>query len=309
MSTPKRQCINIKSKKFPRERCSYPAKKGEFCSRHYKNPIVFTVPFITRSVNSSVIKIQKAWRLHSGLRFAKTLTPAFFVRSLCHNDSELASFESLDSIPRDYFFAIRDSPRIWGFDIRTLVIQYEDTGRLENPYTKEICNQETVKLFRERVEKLRRWKKPLHYIQTTDLTQKQSWNLRVLDMCLRLDMLGYRISTQWFTNLDILEHKQLYYSLYGIWNGETLSNDLRELVVPGGSLTDKTLFKWLPSKVNMKTELDSVRRTNLNVMERMISSASEQSDRTLGAMYVVSALCQVSYRCRTAYPWLAEQES
>lgn len=308
MSTPKNMCINIKSKKFPKERCSYIATKGEYCSRHYKNPVIFTRPFITRSVNSCIIKIQRAWRLTNGLRLAKTLSPAFFVRSLCHNDSELASFEPLDTVPKDYFFAIRESKRIWGFDIRTLIVQYEDTGRLENPYTKELCDQATVKIFRERVDKLRRWKKSLHYIQTSDLTQKQSWNLRVLDMCLRLDMLGYRISTHWFADLDIFKHKALYQSLFDYWNGENLSDEIREKVVPGYSLAEGALFKWSPLKVSMKKELDSVRRTNLNVMERLISSASEQSDKTLGAMYLVSSMCKVSYRCRAAYPWLSEQE-
>jgi len=306
MPTPKQFCLNIKSKKFPKERCSYPAKRGDFCSRHYKNPVIFSVPIISRSIQNSVLKIQRAWRLFSGLHLAKTLSPAFFVRSLCHNDSELASFEPLDTIPRDYFFAIRESKRIWGFDIRTLVIQYEDSGRLENPYTKELCDQATVKSFRDRVEKLRRWKKPLHYIQTSDLTQKQSWNLRVLDMCLRLDMLGYRISTHWFTDLDIYKHKALYQSLYDSWNGDNLSDQLKETIVPGYSLTTSSLFKWSPSKVQMKTDIDSVRRTNLNVMERLISSATEHSDRTLGAMYMVTSLCRVSYRCKTAYPWLSD---
>jgi hypothetical protein len=210
-------------------------------------------------------------------------------------------------VPRDYFFAIRENSRLWGFDIRTLVVQYEDTGRLENPYTKGLCDQKTISRFRERVETLRRWKKPLHYTQTSDLTQKQSWNLRVLDMCLRLDMLGYRISTHWFTDLDIYKHKALYQSMFEQWNSEGLNNFLRETIVPGFSLEDKALFKWSPSRVIMKTELDSVRRTNLNVMERLISSAIEQSDRTLGAMYVVSSLCRVSYRCKTAYPWLSEE--
>lgn len=308
MPTPKPRCINIKSKKFPKERCSYPAKKGEYCSRHYKNPVIFTVPFFTRSINSSIIKIQRAWRLYSGLKLSRTLTPAFFIRTLCHNDSELASFEPLDTVPRDYFFAIRESKRIWGFDIRTLIVQYEDTGRLENPYTKELCNQVILKSFRDRVEKLRKWKKPLHYTQTTDLTQKQSWNLRVLDMCLRLDMLGYRISTLWFTDLDIFKHKALYQCLFDAWNSEDISNSLRETIVPGYSLPDRAVFKWSPSKVMMKPELDSVRRTNLNVMERLISSASDQSDRTLGAMYVVSSLCRVSYRCKSAYPWLLQED-
>ena len=66
------------------------------------------------------------------------------------------------------------------------------------------------------------------------------------------------------------------------------------------------LFKWVPERIQAKSELDSVRRTNLNVIERLISSASQQSDRTLGAMYSVICLTQISYRCRNAYPWLTE---
>ena len=306
MPTPKTQCMNIKSKKFPKERCSYMANKGDFCSRHYKNPTVFTVPFVTRSIHASIIKIQRFWKLRNGLKMARILTPAFFVRSLCHNDSELSSFDPLDSISRDYFFAIRESTRIWGFDIRSLVIQYEECGKLENPYTKEICNAETLKTFRERVDLLRRWKKPLHFTDLTNLTPKQSWNLRVLDMCLRLDMLGYRISTHWFTDLNVSDQKRLYEILFTIWNSEELTDTLRESIVPGFSSADKSLFKWSPSKISMKTDMDSVRRTNLNVLERLISSASQPSDRTLGAMYGVMALSRISYRCRQAYPWLTD---
>jgi len=298
--------MNIKSKKFPRERCSYKAARGDFCSRHYKHPVVFTIPFVTRSIHASVIKIQRFWRLRNGLHLVKTLTPAFFVRSICHNDTEISSFDPVDSIPRAYFFAIRDSSRIWGFDIRTLVIQYEEGGKLENPYTKELCNSETLKIFRDRVELLRRWKKPLHFAEITDLTPKQSWNLRVLDMCLRLDMLGYRISTQWFTNLILSDQKQLYELLYNIWNSDSLTDVLREQIVPNFSTTVHALFKWTPSKISMKNDMDSVRRTNLNVLERLISSATQQSDKTLGAMYAVMALSRVSYRCRQAYPWLSD---
>jgi hypothetical protein len=297
--------MNIKSKKFPNERCPYPSKRGNYCSRHYKNPITYEIPIVTRSVSTMIKKIQRFWRLKIGLRLAKERTPAFFVRSLCHNETELATFETLDSIPRDYFFAIKDSSRIWGFDIRTLVVQYEDSGKLENPYTKELFPSKVVETFRSRVDLLRSWKKPIHYEQESGLSQKQSWNLRVLDMCLRLDMLGYRISTHWFNDLDIIQQKNLYERIYCFWN-DSVSPEMRETIVPGSSSGDKTLFKWTPGKIHSKTELDSVRRTNLNVMERMISSASQQSDRTLGAMYLVTALTRISYRCRQAYPWLLD---
>lgn len=304
MASPKPRCMNIKSKKFPNERCPYPVKKNNYCSRHFKNPVTYEIPVVTRSVTTMVRRIQKFWKARNGRILARERSPAFFVRSLCHNETELATFEPLDSIPRDYFFAIKDSNRIWGFDIRTLVVQYEESGKLENPYTKEICSYSIVESFRNRVDLLRRWKKPIQYEQENGLSKKQSWNLRVLDMCLRLDMLGYRIATHWFNDLDIMQQKKLYDQLYTIWN--TVSDSVKETIVPGYSSGDKSLFKWTPSKIFSNPELDSVRRTNLNVMERMISSASQQSDRTLGAMYSVRALTKISYRCRQAYPWLLD---
>jgi hypothetical protein len=305
----KLQCKNIRSHKFPDERCKYTTATGDFCSRHQKNPRIYK-PLIENkpiiSAAKSVKKIQGWWRRLNNHRILKDKSPAFFNRNLCHNESELATFEPLTTIPRDYFFILREHNRIWGFDIRTLITQYEHDGHLENPYTKELCSPEMVDHFRRSVDILRKWKKPLQYEVITGLSNVQNWNLRVLDMCLRLDMLGYRIATQWFSDLDISSHRKLYIQLHSLWTEEIgLTPDEKERIVPRYLAEDFKLFKWLPAKVFSKTEIDSIRRTNLNIMERLISSATQQSDKTLGAMYSVMAMSRVSYRCRQAYPWLS----
>jgi hypothetical protein len=302
----KPRCANIKSRKIAKERCTYPATKGEFCCRHWKHPRRFAAEvtnFVTRSVHSMARKIQAWWRLRNGLALAANRSLAFFSRDLCHNDTEIATFEPLSTVARDYFFVIKEINRFWGFDIRSLVVQYEIEGCLTNPYTKSVCDQKTLETFRMRVDSLRKWKKPIQFEQPSGLSPKQSWSLRVLDMCLRLDMLGYRVATQWFTDLDITSQRQLYTVLYKMWN-EQLSTvpDIRERIVPD-NVTCK-LFKWTPLKISMKFDIDSIRRTNLNVLERLISSAVVPSDKTLGAMYSVMSLCQVSSHCRRAYPWL-----
>ena len=252
-----------------------------------------------------VRKIQKWWRLRYGIYLAKQRSLAFFTRDICHNETELASFEPLQSIPRDYFFAIKDDSRFWAFDIRTLVIQYESSGHLENPYTKSKCDPKTLENFRIRIAMLRKYKKAIHYEQLSNLTPAQSWNLRVLDVCLRLDMLGYRIATQWFTELDIASQKHLYMLLFRIWHEQIgLTAGLQDRIVPGHDSHANRLFKLSTSKIAFKCDLDSVRRNNLNVIERIISSTEVESDKTLGAMYTVMSLCHVSQRCRVAYPWL-----
>jgi hypothetical protein len=302
----KLQCANIKSRKFPNEQCKYSTKKGEFCSRHSKHPTRFeqvVSPIPTRSVHAAAKKIQKWWKVLYGFYLAKHRTLAFFNRSICHNTSELATLEPIETIPRDYFFIIKENGRFWGFDIRTLVVQYEVEGHLENPYTKCQSSPCSIEKFRKRLDILRKSKKPLHFEQSVGLTTVQSWNLRVLDMCLRLDMLGYRVATHWFTDLSMPDQKRLYSALFTIWNAESISDAHRNLIIPENSEATTKLFKWSPQKISMSTDIDSVRRNNINVIERLISSATAQSDRTLGAMYTVMALCQVSYRCRTAYPW------
>lgn len=305
----KPRCANIKSRKFPQDRCGYAATKGEYCCRHWKHPRRFetvkTIAQSTRSTHAMVRKIQKWWRLRYGIYLAKQRSLAFFTRDICHNETELASFEPLQSIPRDYFFAIKDDSRFWAFDIRTLVIQYESSGHLENPYTKSKCDPKTLENFRIRIAMLRKYKKAIHYEQLSNLTPAQSWNLRVLDVCLRLDMLGYRIATQWFTELDIASQKHLYMLLFRIWHEQIgLTAGLQDRIVPGHDSHANRLFKLSTSKIAFKCDLDSVRRNNLNVIERIISSTEVESDKTLGAMYTVMSLCHVSQRCRVAYPWL-----
>jgi len=308
MPVARQLCANVKSRKFPQERCKYNATKGEYCSRHHKHPRRYEMPIptITRSINTAVKKIQKWWRFWNGLYMAKKRTPLFFVRDMCHNDTELASFESLDKVPRDYFFVLKESGRYWGFDIRSLVVHYESCGILENPYTKTPITAKSVELFRLQVDTLRRWKKSIQFEESTGLTLKQSWNLRVLDVCLRLDMLGYRVATQWFSDLDIVLQRHFYAVMFELWHERLqLTPAQRNKIVPDHTSPTMKLFKWTPMKAAMKSDIDSIRRTNLNIMERLISSAESHSDKTLGAMYTVMGLSHVSLACRRAYPWLA----
>lgn len=303
-------CANIKNRKHPNERCVYPAKNGEFCSKHANNPRRFDTQPVpaqsTRSLHAAARKIQKWWRFKTGLLLARERTLAFFSRDLCHNDCELATLDSLDTVKRDYFFVIKEAGKFWGFDIRTLLIQYEESGRLLNIYTTQPCDVGTVETFRRRLDLLRRLKRPLAFETAANLTTKQSWNLRILDVCLRLDMLGYRIATQWFSDLSLVDHRELYSSLYYLWDRDlNLSEEQKLRIVPDHLAITNKLFKWVPEVTYKKTDIDSMRRTNLNIIERLISSASQQSDKTLAAMYTVMALTKVSYRCRDAYGWLA----
>jgi hypothetical protein len=121
--------MSIKNKKTPNEQCIYIAKRGNFCSRHLKNTILYIPPSPTYNLSSYARKIQRFWRAQYKRSLAKERGPGYFVRSLCNNETELASFEPLDNVPNVYFFTITEKKLLWWFDIRTIVFQYEEGGK------------------------------------------------------------------------------------------------------------------------------------------------------------------------------------
>jgi hypothetical protein len=65
-------------------------------------------------------------------------------------------------------------------------------------------------------------------------------------------------------------------------------------------------FKYPIREVVALKSLDSLRKINLDIIRMFISAAVDKSDRTLGAMYIVTALTLVNTQCKETYPWLYE---
>ena len=106
------------------------------------------------------------------------------------------------------------------------------------------------------------------------------------------------------------DNQRLYINLHSLWHSnQDLPLELKNRIVPNHNETLTRLFKWPPHKIVFKTELNSLRRMNLNLIERLVSSADAQSDRVIGAMYTVIGISTVSKECRRAYPWLNEAAS
>lgn len=300
----KQLCANIKNKKHSALQCTHPAKHGDFCKLHYKNPHRFVSTVKPAAHDTYAIILQRWWRFQRRQSLMKLHSFAVFCRNVCHNHTEIASLESLDSIPTMYFIGMKQNKKIWGFDIRTLLKQYEKTSVFINPYTTEKFDFQNLELFRKLLEKLRSQKISLEFQTDSPINPKQSWNFRVLDICLRLEVLGYRIATQWISELTTSSHRTLYTLLHNTWfKADTFTEELRETIVPNYNDSSNKLFQFNELSVK-KCDLDCIRRTNIHIIHRLISSAKEQSDRTLAAMNIVSALSCVSEECYSEYHWL-----
>jgi hypothetical protein len=74
-------------------------------------------------------------------------------------------------------------------------------------------------------------------------------------------------------------------------------------IVPGFNNRQNKLFKYYPHEFQIKDE-KSVKKYNLNTIERFISSSNDKTQRSLGIMYILMALCYVNDNVAEAYPWL-----
>jgi hypothetical protein len=295
------QCQNIKSKHYPNIQCPNKIQSEDnlYCKKHSKNPIRFS----ENRINSAKI-IQKVWKKYSLKNIFSRQGPAAFDRTLANNTAELYSLELLITIPKIYFFSFYDERKnIWAFDIRTLSFLLSKTKAIKNPYTNVILPQEIITKIQKRISWLKNHKYQIMYIDNTYCTSEQMWNQHVLDIFSKMEEAGYIVNSDWFHDLDKEEHIDFYNKLFDIWNYRIgLTHKQKNLIVSGFNSRNK-LFKYTLDELKLKEE-KSIKKNNLSIIERLISSSNDKTQRSLGVMYVLMGLCYVNDTVAEAYPWI-----
>lgn len=312
-----RQCANIRSRKHPDVRCKSAATDGEFCARHSKNPTRFQqkLPEITSNLvllNQKAKKIQNWWKLYVGFYRFKKQGPGVCIPSEAQNQTDIYTLDATSSIPNVYRWTYADSRGcIWFFDIRSLSMTHAEDSRetLLNPYTREPLGKKAEQSFQTRCKWLRDRKYCLVHMAETELTPEQVWHQNVLDVTMKYDVLGYHTCLNWFEELSIQQLYSFYSELWQLWMFRLdLSNEIKELVVPKWSASDRLLFKWMPSELRFRPEKKWWQRVILDILNRFVSSAQLKEHKILGALYGMTAFAIVSPRVRYHYPWLVEME-
>ena len=294
-------CMNIKNKHSPNVQCISKATVGDFCKKHSKHP----VRFILKKDEPQIYKIQKWYRKLCILRNFKQQGPSRNDFSLSNNITELYSFDSFETIPKIYYYSFSDTKKnIWAFDIRTLSYLLSKTKTLINPYTQEKVSQTLVNRILKRIEWLKKYKYDVMYKNNDTLTKEQFWNQRVLDVFSKMEEHNYLVNSDWFHQLSKADHIDFYKKLYDIWNYRlNLTIQQKNQIVPGFNNKQNKLFKYYTYEFELKDE-KSVKKYNLNMIDRFISSSTDKTQKSLGIMYVLMALCYVNENIAEAYPWI-----
>ena len=302
-----RVCLNIKSRANPDIQCTLSATRGEYCSRHYKNPRPFhktaqkDFPIYSRTSIVAAEKIQTFWRNHYPFYKFIHQGPAANCTSIAMNYTELYTLEPISFIPKHYLISFSDTNKsIWVFDIRTIIQTMGNGFKSSNPYTRSEISIRAKEKIHQRIAWLNKRHYPVVHINTDILTEEQCWNHKVLDIFLKIDALGYYASCDWYNELNMYQHIRFYKYLFLLWEfGLGLTRADKERVVPRHS----TLFRFHPDDPPTKA-LQWWKKNTLSLIEAFITRSSEREQQKLGAMYALMALARTSYKAAEALPWL-----
>lgn len=326
------RCISIKSKKHPDQRCPNTSRAGtEWCSNHSKSQIKFvesceTNPscsnaapirpkriVVSKTVYNKAIKcLQKFWICFGRKMLWRQQGPATFLPELAHNDKDISTYDSVDSIPLCYRFSYIDSKQhLWLFDTRFLINLLQYGSDVKNPFTQEPFDKKTLERLQVRAEQLKQMKKAIVYISEDVLTPEQQWNQKVLDVFLKLTTLGYGVNIQWFEGLTLRGHQMFYSKLFELWNSRLgLTNEDRERIVPGCLDGRTSLFRWHPTRiVGSIFEIRWWRKQNIHLMRTFLTRSEDKEIQNTCALFLLTALANVHPRCGESFPWLVEQEN
>ena len=125
--------------------------------------------------------------------------------------------------------------------------------------------------------------------------------MRTISLFQYIDSLGNLTDHTWFWNLGRINLIRFLRELTDIWSYRAqLSEEVkRQIVPPMGNPFRQVDIRTLPALSMIR-----LRENALNIIERLVTYGIDSSSKSLGAIYVLSALTLVSEPAANTLPWL-----
>lgn len=258
----------------------------------------------------SAKKIKRWLRRRVLIKKQKRQGYAVLVPELSNNTTDFFSMEDIITVPKSMLFSFLDEDKkVYAFDVRSIAMLLEqkpEDGTYKNPYNRQTISQGNLKKAISFVRWCRKKGIDTRWKPIEPTTPDQVFQLKVTDLFQKIDELSYYTNAQWFIKLNVNGLRRFYVELYDIWYHRAgLSNELRNTIIPSPARP----FRFSIREVIGLKNLELLRKINLDMIRMFISAAVDKSDRSLGAMYILTALTLVCTECSTSYPWLFESAS
>tara|TARA_B100000902_G_scaffold20885_1_gene25137 strand:+ start:2387 stop:3421 length:1035 start_codon:yes stop_codon:yes gene_type:complete len=284
-----------------------------FCKKHQlkqsgnKPEIYSRVKTYIKKYKSAII-LQTIFRKNLYNKLIELRGECYYDKSKCSNQDDILTLEPVAEIPNTEFFSFKENKTntYYGFSIQSFynlcisTLKTNGTPLLRNPYTRTTISIRVINDFKHLLKLVKIFKIPICLTVEDDKTSNKTVDERINDVFDIINQFGNYAQSEWFTGLTATQKQKFYRELYDIWiYRANLSTYARiSICPPNGNPFINTTTTNTPLPTTASDE-DIV-----TTMERFINSTSDESNRALGAMYILTALTLVSHDAAEAMPWL-----
>lgn len=272
--------------------------KDEFILERVKS--FFDTLFIAMLHIDKVILIQKKIRQYYIRKNLKLRGPALYYRKLCVNDTDFYSFDAIDEIPSNEFFSYKDKNGfVYGFDIDSIYELFKrKEGKVNNPYNREVfpdnIRNKVNKIYNNRVKK--NSKKNKNKINYESIVKA-----KCVDVFSKIDLFGYQTNIDWFYYKPTPTLRYFFRKLLSYWNYKFgLTSAMKEKLLPEGDIINSNISIIRNPPRNRYKLIEKI----LDVLDKLVSSATSSDDRNVGCIIVLYSLAEISRECINSNPWL-----
>tara|TARA_B100000214_G_scaffold370938_1_gene346434 strand:+ start:178 stop:1206 length:1029 start_codon:yes stop_codon:yes gene_type:complete len=246
-----------------------------------------------------ITKLQRIIKNKNKQRDGLLRGEGYLKRSLCKNQVDFYTFETIDEIDPKYFFSYKDEEgMIWFFDIRSFNKLVEMNQG--NPYTRKMIPKKVIERSKKLIEIISTDLLNDEVDQELVLTKKQMIKQKTIDIFSQMEQYGYSCNLEWFFKMNLSTLKKLYRSLEDIWNYRlNLTYEVKSRISPPNGL----VFNIPVNHVYSLHTIEDVQDIILTEVMKF-NNAISNDDRKLGYMYFLIGLTTVSKECYDAYSWM-----
>lgn len=256
--------------------------------------------YTTLRDNSYACMIQKYWRRYMVVLFHRSQGPARINRSLCNNEEDFLTTESVQTINyRSFISFTEDDKFIYGFEVGS-IFTLLDKKMNYNPYTRKPFSPETTRQIEKRAL-YNRLLFPSEKVIERVLTYEQ----KIIGLFQKMDTLGNYTQSEWLLRLNEVQLKRFIFELYDIWEYRAhLSSQTKRLICPPNG----TPFHNIPMMTleGSHPPLEILKQYVYSILHDLLYRSNQTEYQILGSYYILSALTLVSMQAADALPWLYE---
>jgi hypothetical protein len=259
-------------------------------------------------VNCNAMTIQRIYRGWVMNRAYVLFNKYENTRNKCVNDTDFYNLDKLNDIPKFKFITVTDEHNhSYGFSLNSLYTLSKQPP-MKNPYNR-LPISDIVSKHLSWIYNLGHFKRINE--DTDNVTSKMNINelytLKVVSLFQHINSLGNYSNPTWFLELSLVKIQQFFKYLRDIWYYRAgIDVVTRRNICPSADpftvrINESLLYAL--DNINYETY---VKLQVLNVMHLMVFTGVNDDSKSLGSLYVLSALTLVSDVAASAFPWLYE---